>query len=122
MLECSRMELLIFILWVLLVFGVPLMLIVAAFIGYRKNADTVASVGAFALGLIVHVAVVAATFLLIFALIFGAAHTRPSDNELHLTSNLVFISVEVLYALFWVSMSTFIAGRAKPWPLPVPNS
>ncbi len=113
------MEPLIFVFWILLVAGVPLMLIVSAFIGYRKNSDALAAAGFFTLGLIVHVTLVAITFWWMFFLIFAGAHTEPVGNALSTFGRILWLTIEILYALIWFSISSLIAGRPRPWPLRV---
>lgn len=115
------MEPLIFMLWMVLTVAVPLMLLTSAFVGYRRGSDVFVAICLFVFGIIVHVGLVAVTFWFMFILIYAGAHTDPPGNALSWFGRIVWLGAEVLYAVIWISVSSLIAGRERPWPLRVPE-
>ncbi len=111
------MEPLIFLLWCCLVIAIPIALIVATFVGIRRNADFIAVIGGLVIGLLVHVVAIALTFFPMFVVIYAGAHTTPPGNALDLKARLVFLSLEIFYLLIALSCCSLLAGRARPWPM-----
>ena len=113
------MEPLILLFWCLLVVGVPIALFVATFVGIRQKVDFVSVSGGFVIGFSIHVIIVGLTFLPMFIVVYAGAHTEPVGNELNLVERLLFVSLEVIYSLIIFSFCSLLAGRTKPWPLPI---
>lgn len=115
------MEPIIFLIWAGLVLLVPLALAVSAYIGLRSGIELSRIIGMTIIGLIIHGSVVCMTFFLMFLMIFGGAHTEPVGNALSYPVRIVYLAIELFYAVAAFSFCSLVTGRSKPWPVRIPN-
>ena len=114
------MEPLIVFFWFLLLVAIPLFLIVSVYVELRAARDS-KRLWVAGIGLVVHILLVCLTFFPMFLIIYIGAHTNPVGEVLSYATRLIILSAEVLYLALFISVSTFIAGRERPWPLKIPN-
>lgn len=113
------MEPLIFIVWLLLIVGVPIALIVASFVGLRGGSESRPVVAVALVTLLLHVVCVGFSVIPMFVLMYAGAHTDPRGQALSTSGRILFISIEALYATAAFSLCTYLAGRKRPWPMRV---
>lgn len=112
------MEPIIIVFWFLLIPIIPLFLIVAVFVELRGARDF-NRIGIAVLALFVHILAVCLTFFPMFVVVYAGAHTKPAGQALDFASRLFVCSIEILYTVLFFSISSYIAGRERPWPFKV---
>lgn len=111
------MEPLVIFIWVLLVFGAPLALAAACFVGYRRDVSAIRIIAGLPTSILVHLVLAYLTLFPMFFVLYAGAHSEPVGQVLSWPTRIVFLGIEVAYAFLVFSICTFLAGRAKPWPL-----
>jgi hypothetical protein len=111
------MEVLILLFWFCLFVVVPVVLIVAGFIGIRQNLNPMAVISGCFLGVLVHVTVMTFTLLPIFFVVYAGAHTTPPGDAISWKGELLFLALEFFYTFIVISGCSLLAGRPRPWPI-----
>ncbi len=111
------MEPFLFLFWVGLIFAVPFGLIVASFVGIRRGVKPFPIICGCIMGIVVHVLVIAATFLPMFILVYSGAHTKPPGDSLNWNGEFLFFALELIYSFILISGGSVLAGRPSPWPI-----
>jgi len=105
------MEVVIFLVWLCLVWGIPLSLIVSAYKVYIDGVKKIDILAKLAFGFIVHLVLTFAMFPLIFIMIFAGAHTEPVGNALTFLGKILYICAVSFHTFVGWLLCSFINGR-----------
>lgn len=113
------MELAIVFFWLILLVGTPILLTIAAWVGYGNGVKPIWFVLGFIGSIVTHLVVGYFTLTVAFIILYAGAHSDPPGHALTWQARSIFIGVEILYLLATFSVCSALAGRARPWPLKI---
>lgn len=108
---------LLLLLWLLLLVGIPIILILAALVGYKHNVTPIRSVFVFSIAFLAHLIASYFSFFLAFAFLYAGAHSVPGGEGVRWEAPVIILAALIGYLMLAFSVASIIAGRARPWPL-----
>ena len=109
------------LIWLLLLAGTPIILILAASVGYKHDVTPIRSVFAFSIAFLAHLVASYFSFFLAFAFLYAGAHSVPGDEGIRWEAPVIILAALIGYLMLAFSVASIIAGRARPWPLRLPS-
>jgi hypothetical protein len=113
------MEPLILFVWVVLLLGTPMAFIGSTGAAIQKGKEKGTAIGLCVFCILVHILIAFLTLFPIFVMMMAGAHSEPVGNGLNTFGRVLFITLEVAYAFASIAICSRLAGRSRPWPLPV---
>jgi hypothetical protein len=103
--------------WMFLSVAVAVGLIIALIIGIRSGASAPRLMAGTAIGFSIHIILVCFSIYPLFTVVWSLNHAHRDGVILTSAVGAVALFVEVLYGVLVFSYCTYLAGRARPWPL-----
>lgn len=109
------MELFIFIIWLILLFIIPLALIVTSYCKYINGGQPFDIVLTLTLGFFIHIIISAFTIPFMFIMIYAGAHSDPVGNGLRLEGKFIYAIGLLIYGgVGWLLCSLIYGKLIKP--------